>query len=298
MATPRHTYKYHFKRGNKILHTGITDDLERREQEHKNDTDSSGHIVQVGRRTTRDGALAWEDEQRAKGKTNRSLSRDFSTGVQYYMGTFRWGTLSAYWKNDCARPAKRPRLSHGILPVIVPVIRTHRHQPSLFPGPAPEACRAAPVTVPKPHDRQDAGLTTAKTPLTPAQENADESSYQQLMVSYQKLACYTFKIHKVHGKSILDTTRASQSFRSRLTDRRHLPVFLGLIFFVFALLFQILDAWTLSVLGQGKHPCRFTKGPIRNSFVFLSFLSSYRQLGERLGLAQRLPKGFLTAFLR
>ena len=31
----RDTYKYHFKKGNKIVHTGITDDLERREQEHK-----------------------------------------------------------------------------------------------------------------------------------------------------------------------------------------------------------------------------------------------------------------------
>ena len=31
----RDTYKYHFKKGNKIVHTGITNDLERREQEHK-----------------------------------------------------------------------------------------------------------------------------------------------------------------------------------------------------------------------------------------------------------------------
>ena len=30
MATKRNTYKYHFKRGNKNLHTGITNDLERR----------------------------------------------------------------------------------------------------------------------------------------------------------------------------------------------------------------------------------------------------------------------------
>ena len=35
MATERNSYKYHFKRGNKILHTGITNDLERREQEHQ-----------------------------------------------------------------------------------------------------------------------------------------------------------------------------------------------------------------------------------------------------------------------
>ena len=68
MGTPRDTNKYHFKRGNKILHTGITDDLERREQEHQRDIDAKGHIFKVGRRTTRDGAKAWEDEQRDKGK--------------------------------------------------------------------------------------------------------------------------------------------------------------------------------------------------------------------------------------
>ena len=64
----RNTSKYHFKRGNKILHTGITDDLERREQEHERDIDPDGHVFQIGRRTTRDAAKAWEDDQRDKGK--------------------------------------------------------------------------------------------------------------------------------------------------------------------------------------------------------------------------------------
>lgn len=64
----RNTYKYHFKRGNKILHTGITNDLERREQEHQRGLDDRGHIFQVGNRTTREGAKAWEDDQRDKGK--------------------------------------------------------------------------------------------------------------------------------------------------------------------------------------------------------------------------------------
>lgn len=31
----RNTYKYHFKIRNRIVHTGITNDLDRREQEHK-----------------------------------------------------------------------------------------------------------------------------------------------------------------------------------------------------------------------------------------------------------------------
>ena len=64
----RDTYKYHFKDGNKILHTGITNDLDRREKEHQRDIDSDGHIFQVGNRTTRDAAKDWEDDQRDKGK--------------------------------------------------------------------------------------------------------------------------------------------------------------------------------------------------------------------------------------
>jgi predicted GIY-YIG superfamily endonuclease len=32
---PRNYYKYYFKEGNKIIHGGITTDLERREQEHQ-----------------------------------------------------------------------------------------------------------------------------------------------------------------------------------------------------------------------------------------------------------------------
>lgn len=58
----RDTYKYHFKIGNKIVHGGITNDLERREQEHQQ-TWPSGHIKQVGNRTTEDAARKWEEEQ-------------------------------------------------------------------------------------------------------------------------------------------------------------------------------------------------------------------------------------------
>lgn len=65
------TYKYHFKKGNKILHTGITNDLERREQEHKRDLGGNGHIKKVGRKTTHDGALKWEREQAKMGKPTR-----------------------------------------------------------------------------------------------------------------------------------------------------------------------------------------------------------------------------------
>ncbi|MDN5211614.1 hypothetical protein QQ020_06115 [Fulvivirgaceae bacterium BMA12] len=57
----RDTYKYHFKQGNKIVHRGITNDLERREEEHQNNY-RNGHIVQIGNRTTREAALKWERE--------------------------------------------------------------------------------------------------------------------------------------------------------------------------------------------------------------------------------------------
>ncbi len=59
----RDTYKYYFKRGNKIVYTGITDDLGLREQELKSSYGDSGHIMQVGRKTTRGAALSWEREQ-------------------------------------------------------------------------------------------------------------------------------------------------------------------------------------------------------------------------------------------
>ena len=67
----RNTYKYHFKKGNRIVHTGITNNLERREQEHKETFGKSGHIKQVGLRTTRDAALKWESEQEKRGNPTR-----------------------------------------------------------------------------------------------------------------------------------------------------------------------------------------------------------------------------------
>lgn len=67
----RDTYKYHFKIGNKILHTGITNDLDRREREHKQTFGDSGHIKKVGNKTTRDAALAWESGQTRRGNPTR-----------------------------------------------------------------------------------------------------------------------------------------------------------------------------------------------------------------------------------
>lgn len=60
----RDTYKYHLKRGNKIIQSGITNDLDRREREHQREHGDGVHIKQVGNRTTRDGAKDWEKQQK------------------------------------------------------------------------------------------------------------------------------------------------------------------------------------------------------------------------------------------
>ncbi|MBC8403286.1 MAG: hypothetical protein H8E14_17510 [Candidatus Marinimicrobia bacterium] len=62
MPKPRDTYKYYFKIGNKIVHGGITNDLERREQEHQQEW-PNGHIKKVGNITTHEAALDWEKEK-------------------------------------------------------------------------------------------------------------------------------------------------------------------------------------------------------------------------------------------
>ena len=62
MAKTRNTYKYNFKIGNKIVHKGITDSLERREGELQQKW-PTGHIKQVGRKTAEDAAREWEKEQ-------------------------------------------------------------------------------------------------------------------------------------------------------------------------------------------------------------------------------------------
>lgn len=69
MPTDRDTYEYHFKKGNKIVHTGITNDIDRKEAEHRREHGlSRGHIKQVGFRTTYDAAFSWLQEQKKNGK--------------------------------------------------------------------------------------------------------------------------------------------------------------------------------------------------------------------------------------
>jgi len=56
----RDTFTYDFKIGQKIIHSGITNDLERREAEHK-ERWTKGHIVKVGAAKTEEAARAWEE---------------------------------------------------------------------------------------------------------------------------------------------------------------------------------------------------------------------------------------------
>jgi predicted GIY-YIG superfamily endonuclease len=58
---PRNTFKYHFIKDRKVVHRGITTDLERREQEHQR-AFGGGRIKQIGYRTTEPAAREWEAE--------------------------------------------------------------------------------------------------------------------------------------------------------------------------------------------------------------------------------------------
>ncbi|MFC1485716.1 hypothetical protein ACFL55_01655 [Candidatus Latescibacterota bacterium] len=62
MEKPRNHYKYVFKDGRKIVHGGITTDLDRRGIEHQQKY-PKGHIVQVGHRVTEESAREWEKEK-------------------------------------------------------------------------------------------------------------------------------------------------------------------------------------------------------------------------------------------
>ncbi|OIR01325.1 hypothetical protein GALL_166130 [mine drainage metagenome] len=58
----RDYHKYELKKGNKLLYVGITNDPERREDEHKNDK-RFGHMNIIGNATTKEGAEKWETER-------------------------------------------------------------------------------------------------------------------------------------------------------------------------------------------------------------------------------------------
>lgn len=68
MSSDRNTTKYRIVRNRKTIHVGITNDPERREQEHQRDLGRNARLVKEGRKTTRACALRWEHEQRGKGR--------------------------------------------------------------------------------------------------------------------------------------------------------------------------------------------------------------------------------------
>ena len=58
----RSTYRYRFKVDGKVVLSGITSDLNRREKEHHRRW-PTGHIEQVGEPTTHKEAWRWERQQ-------------------------------------------------------------------------------------------------------------------------------------------------------------------------------------------------------------------------------------------
>lgn len=62
MPKPRIFYNYYFKVGNKIVHGGMTEDLEQREKQHQQKW-PKGHIVKVGNAKTEEGARKWEEKK-------------------------------------------------------------------------------------------------------------------------------------------------------------------------------------------------------------------------------------------
>lgn len=63
MGKPRNWYTYEFKRGNKELHCGITQDPSRREEEHQRNMSPKGHISIIGNAKTEQGARKWGKER-------------------------------------------------------------------------------------------------------------------------------------------------------------------------------------------------------------------------------------------
>lgn len=69
------TYKYELRNGNKVVYVGITNDLGRREAEHRNEGMVFTSMIKVGNVTTRSGAEAWESGRIATYKENHNGRR-------------------------------------------------------------------------------------------------------------------------------------------------------------------------------------------------------------------------------
>ena len=72
MPTKQITYKHHSMKGTKIVHTGIPNDLDRRETEDQSKPgQSKGHIKQMSHSTFRDADFRWEPDKNKQGKPLR-----------------------------------------------------------------------------------------------------------------------------------------------------------------------------------------------------------------------------------
>lgn len=71
----RDTYKYELRNGNRVVYVGITNDLDRREAEHRNEGMQFTSINKVGNITTRDAAETWEADRIATYKENHHGDR-------------------------------------------------------------------------------------------------------------------------------------------------------------------------------------------------------------------------------
>lgn len=58
----RDTFKYELKRGREVVYVGITNNPDRRLDEHSKSKEFT-HMNIVGNRTTRDGAQRWEQDR-------------------------------------------------------------------------------------------------------------------------------------------------------------------------------------------------------------------------------------------
>ena len=88
MSKTHDTYKYQLKAGNKVIHIGVTKDIEHREREHQQDWPGS-KIHVVGHRTTQEAARKWEREQVNKVKIEPKELRRVSPSTSSKMNKFK-----------------------------------------------------------------------------------------------------------------------------------------------------------------------------------------------------------------
>lgn len=88
MSENRDTYKYWLKVGNKVVHIGITKNLEHRELQHRRDWPGS-KIYVLGHRTTEEAARKWEREQVSKVKIEPKELREISSSTSSMMNKFK-----------------------------------------------------------------------------------------------------------------------------------------------------------------------------------------------------------------